>query len=87
MIIRAEVLHKDDTGGSPADGRGRRNRRWPDGLKARIVAEMLVPGATVNSVARRHGVPANHVSHHQRREDEKDWILEVIEVEGMTPSG
>lgn len=26
-------------------------------------------------------------SHHQSREDEKDWILEVIEVEGITPSG
>lgn len=46
----------------PARGRGRRNRKWPDEVKARIVAETLVPGATVGEIARRHGVPANHVS-------------------------
>src|SRR5690606_39087747 len=43
-------------------GRSRRNRKWPDELKARVVAETLMPGATVNSVAHRHGIPANHVS-------------------------
>jgi len=46
----------------PVGGRGRRNRKWPDEVKARIVAETLTPGITVNAVARRHGVPANHVS-------------------------
>lgn len=43
-------------------GRGRRNRKWPDDVKARVVAETLKPGASVNEVARRHGLPANHVS-------------------------
>ncbi|MFE3838533.1 transposase [Rhodobacteraceae bacterium PA1-206B] len=28
----------------------------------RVVAETLKPGASVNEVARRHGLPANHVS-------------------------
>ncbi len=46
----------------PVGGRGRRNRKWPDEVEARVVAETLEPGATVNEVARRHGVPANHVS-------------------------
>ncbi|MEN5279331.1 transposase [Brucella sp. TWI432] len=42
--------------------RSRRNRKWPNEVKARIVAETLLPGATVSSAARRHGLLANHVS-------------------------
>lgn len=43
-------------------GSGRQNRSWPEDVKARIVAETLMPGATVNDVARRHGLPANRIS-------------------------
>ena len=40
----------------------RRSRKWPNEVKARIVAETLAPGATVNEVAARHGLKANHLS-------------------------
>lgn len=36
--------------------RGQARRRWSDEAKRRLVAETLVPGATVHAVAQRHGV-------------------------------
>ena len=42
--------------------RRRRNRQWPDEVKALIVAETLLPGASVGEVADRYGLKANHVS-------------------------
>lgn len=63
--------------------RTRGYRRWPEAVKARIVAESFQPGARVVDVARRHDLAPHQLSDWRRHARQGLLALPAEAMEGM----
>ena len=78
MLATSEFL-----AGLPRRTDGKRN--WPPELKARIVAETLIEGETVNAVARRYGLVPSTVSDWRRMARHGKLVLPNLEGMNFVP--
>lgn len=60
-------------------------RRWPDDVKARIVAESFQPGARVCDVAAKYGLIARHLSGWRAQARKAELVVPIDAASAFVP--